>query len=48
MGEEEFIREAKKLGYSKAMIDEVLAICEEAKRNGIKLPLEAHLIELPE
>lgn len=47
MEKEEFIRRAKELGYTDDMINEDIKLHEEAERQGIKIPWEFRLIELP-
>lgn len=47
MEKEEFIKKAKELGYSDEMIAEDIKLHEEAEKNGIKVPWELRLIELP-
>ena len=47
MEKDEFIKKAKELGYTDEMIAEDIKLQEEAERNGIKVPWELRLIELP-
>lgn len=47
MTKEEFIKEAKKLGYIEEQIQEIIEEHEEAEKNGIILLYEINLIELP-
>lgn len=47
MEKDEFIRKAKELGYSDEMIAEDIKLHEEAEKQGIKVPWELRLIELP-
>lgn len=47
MEKEEFIKRAKELGYSDEMIADDIKLQEEAEKNGIKIPWELRLIELP-
>lgn len=47
MEKDEFIRKAKELGYTDEMIQEHVKLNEEAEKQGIKVPWELGLIELP-
>lgn len=47
MSKEKFIEEAKKLGYTDEMINEIVANHEEAEKAGIKLDYADDLIPLP-
>lgn len=47
MGKEEFVKKAKKLGYTDEMINEQIKLNEEAEKQGIKVPWEISLVELP-
>lgn len=47
MEKEEFVRKAKELGYTDQMIEDDIKLNEEAEKNGIKVPWELRLIELP-
>ncbi|WP_199883736.1 hypothetical protein [Anaerosinus massiliensis] len=47
MEKEEFISKAKELGYTDEMINEHIRLNEEAERQGIKVPWEFGLVELP-
>ena len=47
MKKEEFIKKAKELGYTDEMINEDIKLQEEAEKQGIKIPWELRLIELP-
>lgn len=44
---DEFIKKAKELGYTDEMIEEDIKLHEEAEKNGIKVPWELRLVELP-
>jgi len=44
---DEFIRKAKELGYTDEMIQEHVKLNEEAEKQGIKVPWELGLVELP-
>lgn len=47
MEKDEFIRTAKELGYTDEMIQEHVKLNEEAEKQGIKVPWELGLVELP-
>lgn len=47
MEKDEFIRKAKELGYTDEMIQEHVKLNEEAEKQGIKVPWELGLVELP-
>lgn len=47
MEKDEFIRRAKELGYTDEMIADDVKLHEEAEKEGIKVPWELRLIELP-
>lgn len=47
MEKDEFIKKAKELGYTDKMIEQIIKRHEEAERDGITIPLEWDLIELP-
>ncbi|GAA0076183.1 hypothetical protein UT300005_05610 [Clostridium sp. CTA-5] len=47
MEKEEFIMQAKKLGYSKEIISEIIKNHEQAEKNGIKMSYEIELENLP-
>lgn len=47
MEKDEFIKKAKELGYTDEMIHEHVKINEEAEKQGIKVPWELGLVELP-
>lgn len=47
MTKDEFINKAKELGYSDETISEVVKIHDEAEKDGINIPWESDLIELP-
>lgn len=47
MTKEEFKKEAKKLGYSDEQIQEIIDFNEAAKKDGLNIPYELDLIELP-
>jgi hypothetical protein len=44
---DEFIRRAKELGYTDEMIADDIKLQEEAEKDGLKVPWELRLIELP-
>ncbi len=43
----EFIKKAKEFGYSDAVIDEIIKRHDKAAEDGITLPYETELVELP-
>lgn len=43
----EFIQKAKELGYSDEVIEEIVQTHDEAKKDGINIPWESDLIDLP-
>ena len=47
MEKDEFIRKAKELGYTDEMINEQIKLNEDAEKQGIKVPWEIGLVELP-
>lgn len=47
MEKAEYIKKAKELGYTDEMIAEDIKLHEEAEKDGIKLPWELDLVELP-
>jgi hypothetical protein len=47
MNKDEFIKKAKELGYSDEAIADIVSIHDEAEKDGIKIPWEMDLIELP-
>lgn len=47
MEKDEFIKKAKELGYTDEMINEHIKLNEEAEKQGIKVPWEVALVELP-
>lgn len=47
MEKDEFIKKAKELGYTDEMIADDIRLHEEAKKEGIQIPWELRLIELP-
>lgn len=47
MEKDEFIKKAKELGYTDEMIQEHVKLNEEAEQQGIKVPWELGLVELP-
>ncbi|TCL35639.1 hypothetical protein EV210_111105 [Anaerospora hongkongensis] len=47
MEKDEFIRRAKELGYTDEMIADDIKLHEEAEKEGIKVPWELRLVELP-
>lgn len=47
MTKEEFITKAKELGYSDEDISKILKTHDNAEKEGIKIPWEIDLIELP-
>ncbi|MDF2873338.1 MAG: hypothetical protein K0R22_21 [Sporomusa sp.] len=47
MEKDEFIRRAKELGYTDEMIADDIKLQEEAEKDGLKVPRELRLIELP-
>ncbi len=47
MEKEEFIMQAKKLGYSKEIISEIIKNHEQAENSGIKMSYETELENLP-
>jgi hypothetical protein len=47
MTKDEFINKAKELGYSDEAINEIIKTHDEAEKEGIKIPWETDLIELP-
>lgn len=44
---DEFIKKAKELGYTDEMINEHIKLNEEAEKEGIYIPWELGLVELP-
>jgi hypothetical protein len=44
---DEFIKKAKELGYSDEVIAEHIKLNEKAERQGLKVPWEFGLVELP-
>lgn len=47
MDKGDFIKKARELGYTEDMINEIICNHESAEKEGIKLPWELELIELP-
>lgn len=47
MSKDEFIKEARKLGYTEEQIQEIIDEHDEAEKKGIILLYEIDLIELP-
>ena len=47
MNKDEFVTKAKELGYSDEDISEIIKTHDEAELEGIKIPWEIDLIELP-
>ena len=47
MNKDEFIKNAKELGYSDELIAEIISTHDEAAGEGINIPWEMDLIELP-
>ena len=47
MGKEEFIVEAKKLGYSEDIINEIIKTHEEAEKAGVKINYKSELENVP-
>lgn len=44
----EYISKAKELGYSDEIISKDMKIHEEAKKDGVSVPLETFLVRLPD
>lgn len=47
MEKEEYIKKAKELGYTDETIAEDIKLHEEAEKDGVRLPRELDLVELP-
>ncbi|HMM20624.1 MAG TPA: hypothetical protein PKA10_07775 [Selenomonadales bacterium] len=47
MEKTEFIKKAKELGFSDEMINRIIQRHDKAAKDGITLPYESELIELP-
>ena len=47
MTKDEFITKAKELGYSNEDISEIIKTHDNAEKEGVMIPLEIDLIELP-
>lgn len=47
MSKGEFIKKARELGYTEDMINEIIYNHENAEKDGVKIPWELELIELP-
>lgn len=47
MTKDEFIDKAKELGYSNEDISKIIKIHDDAEKEGIRIPWEIDLIELP-